>query len=478
MAIADDFSINATGDIRHTSGTTVYSVGEFHAFLQNLADDESAVGNDLVAITTPVPSKLDGPRDAAVASRLNLLTEGTVVYNLDDDAARYINFGSIKQQSAAVQYSGLKTIGGIVAASPIYVVQSGSKLTKFWADGHVQILVKVKTGGSFIDSGNVTAFSRKWGQSYSHFDVGLSAGGESNAALSTALDSNIVLSEANAGLLSTKVAFTVGDTNQDLNNGNGSKLYKGTITLTGGATLQEAYQYLQYLARENSAATVNGVPGWRYRVLNAAYTEIPAAPFGTFAGGTFFVARGWFITGVLPAEATKYQLKAHDGTDQIPPTLVGIAVGNLVAGDRVLVTRDNGSGGILKDEYTPVAASSGATALQVVESIKTDTPASGVIRIKGLRYTYTAFNAGTKTFSGLSPGLASNIVTADDVFVPLIDRQAAGASESVTFIYASNYTARVDVRNGSGASPIIPFNTSLSVTSAGASVNASRNSEV
>jgi hypothetical protein len=133
---------------------------------------------------------------------------------------------------------------------------------------------------------------------------------------------------------------------------------------------------------------------------------------------------------------------------------------------------------ILKDEYTPVAASSGATALTVVESIKTDTPTSGVIRIKGVRYTYTSFNAGTKTFSGLSPALPGNIVTADDVFVPFIDKATTTTSESVTFIYSSNFSARVDVRNGSGASPIIPFNTLISVTSAGASVNASRNRDV
>lgn len=480
MPIATDFTISATGDIRRQAGasTEVYTVLALHQFLQDLADDAAASGNDLLDILAPNPTKLDGPRDAAVASRLNLLTEGAVAFNLDDTAAQFINFGSIKQSGAAVQYSGLKTIGGIVAGSPIYVVQSGSKITSFWPNGHVQILVKVRTGGALIDSGNVTAFSRKFGQTYSHFDVNLAAGGESNAALSTALDPNIVLTEANAGLLSTKVSVAVGDTTQDLGNGNGGKLYKGTITLTGGATLQEAYQYLQFLTRENSAATINSVPGWRYRVLNAAYTEIPSAPFGTFAGGTFFVAQGWFVTGVLPAEATRYQLIAHDGTTQVPPTLVGISVGNLVSGDRVLVARDNGSGGILKDEYTPVAASSGATSITVVEAIKTDTPPSGAIRIKGLRYTYSAFNAGTKTFSGLSPGLASNIVTADDVFVPLIDRQAAAATESVTFIYASNYTARVDVRQGSGASPIIPFNTLLSVTSAGASVNASRNSDV
>lgn len=480
MAIGDDFQISATGDIRRSAGasTTVYSVLDIHAWLQDLADNAAPSGDDSLSMLSPNPSSLEGPRDVLVASRLNLLTSGGISFNLDDTAAQFINFGSIKQQSVAVQYSGLKTIGGIVAASPVYVVQNGSKLTTFWSNGHIQILVKVRTGGTLIDSGNVTAFSRKWGQTYSHFDVNLAAGGESNAALSTALDSNIVLSEANAALLSTKVTVAFGDTTQDLGNGNGAKLYKGTITLSGGCTLQEAYQYLQYLTRENSAATLNSIPGWRYRVLNAAYTEIPSAPFGTFAGGTFFVAQGWWMTGVLAAEATKYQLIAHDGTTQVPPTLIGITVGNLVAGDRVLVARENGSGAILKDEYTPVAASAGATSLQVVESIKTDTPSSGVIRIKNLRYTYTAFNAGTKTFTGLSPALATNIVTADDVFVPFIDKVAASTSESQTFIYSANFTARVDVRNGSGVSPIIPFNTLLSVTSAGASVNASRNSDV
>lgn len=478
MPIQDDFSVSSLGDIRHISGTAVYSVLDLHSWLQDLADDAAAAGNDLVDILAPNPSRLDGPRDSAVASRLNLLTSGSISFNLDDDAAQYINFGSVKQSNASVQYSGLKTIGGIVSASPIYVVQSGNKLTKFWANGHIQILVKVRSSGSLIDSGNVTAFSRKWGQSYSHFDVNLSAGGESNAALATSIDSNILLSEANAALLSTKVTITFGDTNLDLNNGNGSKLYKGTIALSGGCTLQEAYQYLQYLTRENSTATLNTIPGWRYRVLNSAYTEIPSAPFGTFAGGTFFAAQGWAITGVLTSESTRYQLIAHDGTTQVPPTIATISIGNLVSGDRVLVARENGSGALLQDEYTPVAASAGATSLEIVESIKTDTPSSGVIRIKGKRYTYTSYNSGTKTFTGLSPSLVENIVTADNVFVPFIDRVATGATESSSFIYSSNVSARVDVRNGSGITPIIPFSTLLSVTSAGGSVNASRNSDV
>lgn len=478
MPIETDFSISSTGDIRHVSGTTVYSVLELHAWLQDLADNATTTGNDLLDIFSPNPSKLDGPRDAAVASRLNLLTSGAIAFNIDDDAAQYFNFGSIKQSSADVQYSGLKTIGTIVAASPVYVVQNGNKLTKFWPNGHIQILIKVKTGGSLIDSGNVTTFSRKWGQTYTNFDVNIAAGGETSAAVATSIDANITLTEGQAALLSSKVTVTFGDTTQDLNNGNGPKLYKGTIALSGGCTLSEAYQYLQYLTRETSSATLNSIPGWRYRVLNSAYTEIPSAPFGTFAGGTFFVAQGWWLTGVLAAESTKYQLIAHDGTIQTPPVIVGITVGNLLSGDRVLVSRDNGSGGILKDEYTPVAASSGATALTVVESIKTDTPSVGVIRIKNKRYTYTSFTAGTKTFNGLSPALVENIVAADEVFVPYIDVATTSTSESVAFTYNTNFNCRVDVRQGSGGSAIVPFFTTISVTNAGGSVNASRNLDV
>jgi hypothetical protein len=473
-----EFSISATGDIRHVSGTQVYTVLELHKWLQDLADNETFSGNDNLDILSPNPSKLDGPRDAVVASRLNLLAAGSISFNIDDDAAQYINFGSIKQNGATVQYSGLQTIGGIVANSPMYVVQNNAKLTKFWSDGHIRILIKVKTANTLIDSGNVTAFSRKWGQTYSHFDTNLAAGGESAAALSTALDSAIVLTEAQAAALSSKVTITVGDTTQDLGNGSGPKLYKGTIALSSSCTLQEAYQYLQYITRENSTNTINSIPGWRYRKLNSAYSEVTSAPFGTFAGGTFFVAQGWYLTGVLPAESTKYQLIAHDGTTQSPPILATIDIGNLVSGDRVLVTKADVSGNIIKDQFTPVAASSGATALTIVENIPSDTPTSGVIRIKNKRYTYTSYTTATKTFNGLSPALLENIVTADDVFVPYIDAETTTTNLASSFTFNTTFSARVDVRNGSGVSPIIPFATTVTVSSTGASVNASRNSDV
>lgn len=472
MTITADFSIDSSGNIRHVSGTTVYSVLELHAWLQDLADDAASSGNDALDILSSNPSKLDGPRDAAVASRLNLING----FNIDADAAQYINFGSVKQASADVLYSGLKTIGGIVAASPMYVVQNGSKLTKFWADGHIQIMVLAKTGGTLIDSGLVRVYSRKWGQTYSDFEVDLSAGGENSAALTTSLDSSITLTTSAAAALSSKVTISVGDTNQDLGNGNGAKLYKGTITLSGGCTVQEAYQYCQYLTREDSAATINGEAGWLYRALNSGYTPNSAAPFGTFAGGKWFVAQGWFVTGVLPAESQAYQLTAHDGTTQSPPNVIGITIGNLLSGDRVIVARDDGADGILTAEFTLDGAHSiGGGTVTVNEVVSADHPAAGVIRVEGKRYAYTSWSGKVFTLSGtLAEAHADNA----SAFVPYIDTVTSSTSESVSFVYASSFTARVKVRRGGGVDPIVPFETTVSVGTGGASTNAVRTSDV
>jgi hypothetical protein len=474
MAIDTDFEVQADGDVRHVAGTAVYTALELHAWLQDLADNASASGDDLLSILSANPSKLDGPRDAAVASRLNLING----FNVDDTAAQFLRFGSVKQAGGDTLYSGLKSIGSIVAGSPVYVVQNGAKLTSYWSAGHIQILVKAKSAGSLIDSGLVRVYSRKYGQTYSDFQVDLSAGGENVAALSTSADSAVVLSEAAAAALSSKVTITVGDTSQDLGNGNGSKLYKGTIALSGGITVQEAYQYLQYITRDASTATINSLEGWRYRALDGSYTPNTAAPFGTFAGGKWFVAQGWFVSGVLAGESQAYQLIAHDGTTQAPPNQVSIAVGNLVAGDRVLVARDDGSGGIDLTEFTLDGVHSiGASAVVVNEAISTDHPTAGVIRVEGKRYAYTSYNAGTKTFA-LSGTLAEAHADNAPAFVPYLDLVAASDTESVAFTFGSSFTARVKVRQGSGGTPITPFETTLAVGAGGASVSTVRTPDV
>ena len=87
MAIADDFSVSTTGDIRYTGSGANYTVLELHRFLQDLADDAQASGNDLVDITVDTPS--DRSTDQIIT--LN------APFNIDDAAARHLYDGSIEQ---------------------------------------------------------------------------------------------------------------------------------------------------------------------------------------------------------------------------------------------------------------------------------------------------------------------------------------------------------------------------------------------
>lgn len=487
---ASDFTIDSSGNIRQAAsfvpGTnTRYTTLELHAWLQDLADNASPAGDDLVSILGSNPSELAGKRNASRPMALTLLPS----ININDVTMQWFKFGSIEQNSGNDLYTGLKVIGSLVASSPIYIIQNAAKITKYWADADVntsfQILVKAKASGTLIDSGNITVYSRKYGQTYSHFDANLAAGGEQAAALSTAVDSNVdtgtmtptiaasYFSTSIGGTASTpKITIAYGDTTQNLGGGQGAKLHKGTITLDGSITVAQAYQALMWACSESSTISFNSIPGYRYRVLpGQAYAENVSAPFGTFAGGKWFVAQGWWLTGVAAADSKNYQLIAHDGTTETPPTSIAVAVSGVVAGDYVLVARDNGSGGILSSEYT-VSGASGATTL-TVPGLKADTPASGVIRINGDRYAYSSWTGTTLTLSGT----LSQTYTSAPAFIPMIDAVAAGTSiSSAQMQFSSNFTCRYRVRNG-GATPIVPFESTLSVTSTGGSGTAVRNAD-
>jgi hypothetical protein len=463
MAIADDFTVAAGGDIRHVSGTTVYSVLQLHEWLQDKADDGSiAVAGDDISILSPNPSKLDGPRSAIKPMLLNLLG----AYNIDDTAAQYLNFGSIQQNGTNVLYTGLKSIGSpLVAASPMYVVQNAAKLTTYWPNGHIQIMVKGKTAGALIDNGDVRVFSRKYGQTYGDFAANLVAGGEQPAAVSTAPTDWTPLSKA-AALALTNIVITTGDTTQNTGDGSGAKLYKGTITLSGGRTIAEAAQYCQAICDESSTVTVDGALGWKFRSLGDGvhgYTPNGAAPFGTVAGGKWFVAQGWYIAGALAGDLQKYQMISHDGTTVTNPVVAGISIGGLTVGSRVLVGRSAATtSGFLDTEYTlNGATTSGGNTCVINETVKVDTPATGYIRVNGIPYVYTAVNAGTKTFT-ISGTWGQIHASASPAWVPFLDKVVASTTESsAAYTYAADFTARLKVRKGTAGSSLQPFETTF-----------------
>jgi hypothetical protein len=475
---ASEFSINGSGDIRTATAPQIHTVLELHEWLQAMADDANSSGDDSVSILTANPSKLDGPRSAIKPMLLNLLS----TFNIDASAAQYFRFGSISQNSGADLYTGVKSIGSpLVAGSPMYIVQNAAKLSTYWPTGHIQILVKAITASTPIDSGDIRVYSRKYGQTYGDFSANLIAGGEQPAAISTATTDWTPLNLAGALALNTKVTITTGSVNQNTGDGNGSKEYKGTITLSGGCTIAEAAQYCQAICDEASTTTVDGVLGWKFRSLgdgSFGYTPNGAAPFGTVAGGKWFVAQGWYIAGALAGDLQKYQMISHDGTTVGNPVVAGISIGGLTVGARVLVGRDSGSGFVTNEYTTNGATTSGGNTVIMVEAIKNDTPDTGYIRVNGVPYAYTSINRGTKTFT-ISGTWGQIHATASPAWCPFIDKVAASTTEtSTSYTYVSDFTARLKVRLGAG-SALQPFETTFAAgTSATNGTNAIATSDL
>jgi hypothetical protein len=482
---ATDFSISASGDLRSVAGTSVYSVLDLHAWLQDLADNPNVTADDNVSILGAVPSELAGKRNTLRPSALTLLNG----INIDSLTSQRFYFGSVEQGSGAELYTGINTIGSGLTGRSHYVVQNGAKYnsgTKWWPAGPIRALFKVKTAGALINSGIVTVLSREWGYAFSHFDVDCSAGSEQVAALSVSADGNIsrlvgnytggtntVTSTTPAGV----VTLTFGSVTKTL--GNVTKLYKGTISWTGALRLTEVYQALQWACHENSTATLNGIAGWQYRKLNAAYNDIQEAPFGKLSGGKFFVAQGWWIdlNSLHSADLQAYQLISDDGVPVVPPNVIAVSAGNLLATDYILIGKDDGAGGFSTTTGITGTGSAASTTLTLSGAPAGDVATgAGYIRIANNPHTYTGIS-GT-TVSGLSPAIPTGGYSAAAVWFPYIDKQTSQTSESSgTFNYVADFTARVRVRNG-GASPIVPFETTFPVTVTGGSVNAIRNADV
>lgn len=318
MAIGDDFSVNAAGDIRHVANTNTYTVLELHRWLQDLADDAEASGNDIIDISRATPS------ERSTNQIIQLLGD----YNIDDDAAEYFYGGSIKQGSGATEeiYAGLKVLGSVnnsntqlmVIQNNDYYQYTPTDTAPFWGDQSggglngnatenilMQVLIKCRTAGVDIDKRQIRVQARQWGDTYDFFNVTLGEG-EFVAAISTTPDAQ------NDTAIGTVQAWAGGDipTNVegyqqiDLNNGAGNKPYYSQWTYnTNAAGLKAIWEWIKEITGNDSpeAANPHGMNGELFLGIThqynydagGAFTEDEIVVWGTrvvydtLAGGTF-----------------------------------------------------------------------------------------------------------------------------------------------------------------------------------------------
>lgn len=264
MAIGDDFTVSVTGDIRHASGTTKYTVLQLHRWLQDLADQAQGSGNDLLDITSATPS---------ARATDNIITLNAP-YNIDDDAAEYLYDGSITQDGGDVVYSGLVVVGSLAGTTTLQVVQDNTLYdgdTPFWGSGIntdaaanilCRMLIKTRDAGADIDGKRIRVYAREWGHSYAEFEVTMGLGNSVAAIFTTTDLNNQTASGTVAGWVT--ISNTEGYQTIDLLNGDGAQPYYSQWN-KAAYTINQLYERAKYIVRRGTAETIHGMDGELFR---------------------------------------------------------------------------------------------------------------------------------------------------------------------------------------------------------------------
>lgn len=277
MAIADDFTVAANGDIRRTvespTPLSTYSVIEFHRWLGDLMDDAAASGNDILDITSATASE---------RSTDNIITLNSP-YNIDDDAAKYLYDGSIIQNGGAEIYDGLV----VIAAAGMYleIVQNGALIAdNFWGSGlnadsangiSHRFMVKTRTGGADIDGRRLRGITREFGFSYSEFQINGTARGNNVMALTYATDLNNQTAEATVatwGTISNVEGYQLLDVDNDGTNEPYYSQWNRDIY-----SINQLYERAKWLTRRGSSSTIYDLNGQLFRGITHQMNVINAA---------------------------------------------------------------------------------------------------------------------------------------------------------------------------------------------------------
>lgn len=356
-------------------------------------------------------------------------------------------------------WANFYTLGTYPSGVVFYIYQNGALVPTYtgYANNALDQLVKTKAANTAIDSGNVTFYARESTYLFDNFTAQASAtGGRNPVPIGVNADSN------DSGSAVTGPTITFGTASKDIGDGGGSVNYDVVVN-GGGLTTLEVYRWLKQIIYRTAAnpgtfSTLTSSSGYFYRYANASYTESKQAPFGTYAGGKVFGARGIWIENV--SDANNRVLIDAAGVTRTPPVSVTATVSGVVSGDRVLLARSTGSGSntINKSQFTLNGTHTAATTILVNETVNNDIPTSGVIRVGDTRYTYGGLNRGTKTFSTLSATVTAAAST--PTYVPLIDDVASGtsiASAPMTYVGAMDVVYRVRKYASGAGNSILPF---------------------
>lgn len=151
-----------------------------------------------------------------------------------------------------------------------------------------------------------------------------------------------------AGAVHTSGATS--DTTALLDIGQGGEQPYNVHFILDGATGLQMYEFMKFITEERAGSTTDpatflypnntAVQGRLYQLASSSYGAADLnkqAPFGSFAGGRFFGARGVFISGIAGADSQNYELIDANGTTRTPPNFQTVSVTGTVNGESLAV---------------------------------------------------------------------------------------------------------------------------------------------
>ncbi|MEA3280267.1 MAG: hypothetical protein U9Q38_06685 [Thermodesulfobacteriota bacterium] len=299
MALVEtDWSVALNGDIRYigaahgVAGASYATTIELHRYLQDKADDASALLDDLVDITSDTPSDRLG-----IDNIIQLLG----IYNLDTVGSEHVYDGSIIQGAVGTTqkiYDGFVNYGN--AGVNIQLMQDGAYIVNdFWnetvngastsglnADAsngishRFMVLVHDASVDGDIDGRRLIGITREYGKTYKEFKVNGTARGNNTLALDNVLDGNNTTSRATIDAIAD-IINTEGFNSQDTDIDGTPEDYYGNWT-RGENSINTFVEYIKAVCAYDSAKTLYGLDGKIFRGITHEIDVDTAT--GTFAG--------------------------------------------------------------------------------------------------------------------------------------------------------------------------------------------------
>lgn len=268
------------GDDHGGASPSYATVIQFHRWLQSLADDAVAVGDDELDITNVDPSRRS-------TDNIITLING---YTIGDTEAEHLYDGSIIYDDGDEVYDGIVNFGN--ADVQIQIIQDGAVLSDDWwnqsgaglnPDANAGIshrfMIKTRTLGADIDGRRLLGLARRFGYTYQEFPINGTSPGNNVLALADALDLNNETAIGTVSGWTTIANVKEGFSQLDVDNNGTPENYYSEWN-RAAYTINQFYERIKWLTRDGSTEQVYGLDGELFRGIThqVAITQLS----GTF----------------------------------------------------------------------------------------------------------------------------------------------------------------------------------------------------